>query len=340
MECFFPIDRIEKGTSVAIWGAGELGKNLIEWNRRFQYCNITCVFDCNQEIEIPDDIVISRIEEWEKFCFEKMVITMTRNLSEIRKKLFAEGIPVNRCIFLAEGNYINYGMAPKVSYSQEGEDIIICSLLKRLGKEEVSFCDIGSNDPYYLNNTYLLERTFKIKQGVLIEPNPILAYKISKERRKSLCINCGITDSVQRENLKFYIMNPDTLSSFSKEEIRGYEKEGYTVEKEEYIRCVNVNDILDEYFSEGVDVISTDTEGFDLKIIKSINYKKHRPVVFCVETCGFNMGKDKDGLDIIKFLTGQGYIVYADTFLNTIFVDREAMETQFSRDMKTIYPLA
>lgn len=43
-------------------------------------------------------------------------------------------------------------------------------------------------------------------------------------------------------------------------------------------------------------------------------------------------------MDIISSLAQKGYIVYADSFLNTIFVDKEIMERDFSKDMKTIYP--
>ena len=336
MECYFPIDKIEKGSLVSIWGCGELGKYLIEWNKRFEYCNIVCMFEQNKEINCSEDIEIVRIEEWSNYYFD--IITMTHNLSEIKKQLLAKGVPMNKCVFLAEGNYINYDMSSQKSYSQEGEDIIIRNLLKRLGRKEISFCDIGANDPYYLNNTYLLERTFNIKRGVLIEPNPQLARKISKERTQDICINCGITDNTNKKKLKFYIMNADTLSSFSREEIDAYKEQGYIVVREEEIDCVNINDILAEYFEDGVDVVSIDTEGFDLKIIEAIDYEKCRPTIFCIETCGFYTGKDKDGLRIISSLVQKGYIVYADTFLNTIFVDKKIMEEDFSKDMKTIYP--
>lgn len=335
MECYFPVDKIDKGNQVAIWGYGEIGEKIIEWNERFQYCNIVCVFEEKQEKKIPYGIRKYKIGEWKKVDFNKLIITITRNLSKIKDLIFENGIPLNKCIFLAEGNYIIDG---KIYYSQNGEDILLCSLLRKLGIEEVSFCDIGANDPVRLNNTYLIEKEFKIKKGVLIEPNSILADRISKKRENVTCVNCGVTDSVEREILKFYVMNVDVLSSFSEETVREYEKLGYKLEREEKIDCININEIFENYFTD-VDVLSIDTEGLDMKILESIDYKRHRPTIICAETSGFRKGKDKDGIDIIEKLLQKGYIVYADTFLNTIFVDKRPIEEKFCKNIRTIYPI-
>lgn len=123
MECYFPIDKIEKGASIAIWGYGEIAKCLIEWNNRFKYCNIVCVFEQNEGMNVQDGIRISKIEEWQQFYFEELIITMTYNLTEIKNILLERGLPLNSCIFLAEGNYISYGH--QISYSQAGEDILM-----------------------------------------------------------------------------------------------------------------------------------------------------------------------------------------------------------------------
>lgn len=339
MECYFPIDRVDKKSRVAIWG-GVLGKQLIEWNDRFRYCEIVCVFDKNKSVILSNSIEIAQIEKWQEYNFDKIIITITGNVDEVKGICAEKGIPLEKCIFMAEEGYINYDVTLKNSYSQEGEDVIICDLLKRLNKQCISFCDIGANDPYLFSNTYLLEQTFQIKKGVLIEPNPILAEKIKRERPGSLCVNCGIADVEKEQSMKFFIMNANTLSSFSKDEVSEYEKIGYSVEAEIFVACKDINDILEEYFSEGIDVISIDTEGFDLQIVKKVDFEKYRPLVLCVETCGFYTGKDEDGLKIIKYMEQMGYIVYADTFMNTIFADKKAMEENYCRNIRTIYPFA
>ena len=59
-------------------------------------------------------------------------------------------------------------------------------------------------------------------------------------------------------------------------------------------------------------------------VIKSIDYDNCRPAVICVETLSFSTsGNGIKNNTIIAFLEGRGYMVYADTYINTIFVCQE-----------------
>lgn len=42
---YFPIDKIEKSSNVIIYGYGLVGKQLVEWNNKFNYCNILAIID-------------------------------------------------------------------------------------------------------------------------------------------------------------------------------------------------------------------------------------------------------------------------------------------------------
>jgi hypothetical protein len=44
----------------------------------------------------------------------------------------------------------------RVSYSQNGEDLIIRDLFFRLGIRQPTYLDIGANEPFFISNTYLL----------------------------------------------------------------------------------------------------------------------------------------------------------------------------------------
>jgi hypothetical protein len=68
-------------------------------------------------------------------------------------------------------------------------------------------------------------------------------------------------------------------------------------------------------------------EGLDLKILESIEYTDNTPKVVCVETMTYSTtGHGMKSLDIIDFLKDMGYMVYADTYINTIFVKRSFWE--------------
>ena len=68
--------------------------------------------------------------------------------------------------------------------------------------------------------------------------------------------------------------------------------------------------------------ISIDVEGLDLEIVKSLDFERFRPEVFCIETISFSIDNTEKKLgEIPAFLHSKGYITYADTHINTIFCD-------------------
>lgn len=65
------------------------------------------------------------------------------------------------------------------NYSQVYQDMFVLTMLK--GKKNGTFLEIGGSDPYYLNNTYLLEKQFNWK-GVSVEYNENFTSFYKKER--------------------------------------------------------------------------------------------------------------------------------------------------------------
>ncbi len=218
----------------------------------------------------------------------------------------------------------------RASYSQSGEDIIICDLFVRLGINKPTYLDIGTNDPIALNNTYRLYK--RGSRGVCVEPNPTLCKKIRSERKEDICINAGIAFDNSTE-ADFYLF-PDKvngLSTFSKEEAAFWEHTGneeigkHKPEQILKVALMDINTIMEKYFSGQPNFVSIDVEGLDLAILQLINFDKHQPEVFCVETLGFMEGnKEIKKKEILDFFAARGYFVYADTYINTIFCRRTA----------------
>jgi hypothetical protein len=64
-------------------------------------------------------------------------------------------------------------------------------------------------------------------------------------------------------------------------------------------------------------------EMFDEQIIRSIDFILYRPKVLCVETIEQNeTGSFHKNTALIEHMINQNYFVYADTYVNTIFVDK------------------
>ena len=207
---------------------------------------------------------------------------------------------------------------PQKSYSQTGEDLIIKHLLGSVSIKEIFYIDIGAHHPRYLSNTKLFYNSGS--HGICIEPDPVLFKRIKKHRRRDECLNVGIGEKTADE-LDFYIMNIPALNTFSKKEAEELERKNYSkIEKVIKIPVVSINSILSKH--SNIDLLTIDTEGLDFQILESIDYQKHRPMIICVETIEYQeRGIADKEQDIMNLLTQNGYKLYADTHINSIFID-------------------
>lgn len=215
----------------------------------------------------------------------------------------------------------------KMSFSQNGEDILLKILLFDILKlSHVKYFDIGANDPRRFSNTYLFYTMFGDKtEGILVEPNLELCEKIRMVRKRDIVLQAGVGggDTSAEESMVYYMMSDNTLNTFSKKEAEAYKALGYHLIKEVNVDIIPVNKIF-EQFGRG-NLLSIDVEGLDFAILESLNYDKYSPECICVENCEHHAVK-QSGTDIDKLLTLKGYMVFADTNVNTIFVKKEAYE--------------
>ena len=208
------------------------------------------------------------------------------------------------------------------SYSQAGEDRILSYLFATMGMHRPTYLDIGTNDPIHGNNTYLFYETGG--SGVCVEPDKAIFENLSKTRIRDTCLNVGITFD-DRKEADFYVFPIPALNTLSKEEAEYREKNGsYKVEKVIRIPLKTINEIIEENFSTTPDLVSLDVEGIDLEIIKSLDFNKYRPFAFCIETITYSENRTEQKItEILDFVVSKGYFIYADTHINTIFVDEE-----------------
>lgn len=218
----------------------------------------------------------------------------------------------------------------QLSYAQFGEDLIMAHFFAQAGIAQPSYLDIGANEPRYISNTYFFYE--KGASGVLIEPNPYLAKKLSKFRKNDTVVNAGIglTDQAAAD---FYLFpnQYNGLSTFSKEEaehwahtgMKGLGKVSY--EKVIQMPLLAVNDILQKYFTDRAPhILSLDVEGLDLQILQSLDFNRWQPAMICVETLQYD--SQQNGFknnSIISFMQEKNYAVYADTWVNTLFCKKE-----------------
>lgn len=249
----------------------------------------------------------------------------------VSKREFLTGAVAGACL-LQGGRWIAQATAkppaedpddrPELSYAQAGEDLIVGNLFGSLGLPQPTYIDVGAYDPIKINNTYLFYT--RGCRGVLVEPNPDMAPRLKGKRPQDTVLTAGI-GVTNETHADYYLISDPSWNTFDKETAEHYEK---VTEKRVYIKEVikmpllNINDVFAQHFGGGTpDYVSLDVEGFEVPILKSMNFDKHRPKVICIETLVAGTAKQK--LEGVEFLAAKGYVVRGQTFANTILVDQK-----------------
>ena len=209
----------------------------------------------------------------------------------------------------------------KISFSQSGEDIIIEYIFKLRNIQNPTFVDIGGFDPIDLNNTYKF--FLKGSRGLNIDANPYAIERFKAKRASDINLNVGIGD--HEGEFEFYIMDYEALNTFSAEEKENLLKLGNRLKEVRKIKMVTINKIFEKYFpNTQVDLVSIDAEGIDFQIIKSFDFSRYAPKVICIETINYTPdGTGTKRQDLCDYIEKQGYFEYANTNINSLFVNKE-----------------
>jgi FkbM family methyltransferase len=209
----------------------------------------------------------------------------------------------------------------QTSFSQAGEDAILRYLFNDTGLDKIYYLDLGTNVPDYGNNTYWFY--LNKSKGVCVEADYSLIKKIRKVRSKDTVLNLGVSTALETENY-FYIFNQSDLNTFNEVDAIEKSKSGkYKLLEKRLVKLLSINKIIENYCEKCPDFLSIDIEGLDLNVLKSLDFEKYPIKVICAETCSYSENHIKrKNTDIIDFMISQNYEVYADTYINTIFINK------------------
>ncbi len=204
----------------------------------------------------------------------------------------------------------------KEVYSQNGEDILIKSLLN---KEKGFYVDIGCHHPKSMSNTYLFYQ--KGWTGMNVDANPDLIKKFKRNRPNDICLCEAVSDV--REELTFYEFDSAAVSTLDAVQVEEWKKQ-WNVVNERKVVTKTLTDLLDEHqISQPIDFLSIDVEGHDLQVLRSLDFSKYRPSLIIVEMHGFDMEQPTDN-EVYNFMHTQGYKLSAYAVFNGYFSDTRA----------------
>jgi FkbM family methyltransferase len=167
-----------------------------------------------------------------------------------------------------------------LSFSQEGEDLVLASLLEDLSCG--FYIDIGAHHPQRFSNTYY----FYLRgwQGINIDAMPGAMETFRRVRPRDISLELAVAGSNQV--LTYYAFEEPALSTFSKSLAERYQQAHHQklLFKREIATCT-LAEILDRYLppERTIDFLTIDVEGLDYQVLASNDWQKYRPRVVLVE---------------------------------------------------------
>lgn len=211
------------------------------------------------------------------------------------------------------------GIHSRKSWAQCGEDLIMRTVCDALRIARPSYLDVGAHHPAYLSNTYLFYT--QGSRGVTVEPDPALHARFRRQRPRDTNLAIGI--GPERGSFELFQMEPRTLNTMSEEEAQRYVAQGHKLVARHRVPVETIDDVLGRHFPQRApDILSVDVEGLDFEILQSLDWSRHHPKLVCVETIVFaTTGDGVKRTEIDALLLEHGYSRFADTYINSIYVD-------------------
>ncbi|MGQ0654900.1 MAG: FkbM family methyltransferase [Betaproteobacteria bacterium] len=210
---------------------------------------------------------------------------------------------------------------PRHSYAQQGEDIILWHMLGEvLKRNPVTYLDIGAHHPVVNNNTYLFYE--KGHRGVLVEPNPALHETLAAARPRDTLLRAGIGAGGETEADYYVISGDGQLNTFSKQaadEVHARTGGRHSVEGVIRMPLLNINEVMQKHFGRAPHLLSLDTEGFELPILRSLDFERFRPEVVCLDVLEFGTGRVRNAA--VELMLEKNYAIRGATFVNAVFID-------------------
>jgi len=205
----------------------------------------------------------------------------------------------------------------RLSYSQEGEDLILARLL---GAPATSgfFVDVGAHHPVRFSNTYYFYRRGWC--GINVDPLPGTEHRFRRLRPRDITLECGV--AVAPGVLTYHAFNEPALNTFSAEEAAKKAQGEYRVIARTQVPVRRLDDLLNQHLPAGtaIDFMTIDAEGLDFEIVQSNDWQRYRPRFVLVELLETGLAEIAAHPTAL-FLADHGYRACAKSVNTVFFVD-------------------
>jgi len=212
-------------------------------------------------------------------------------------------------ILLRLGRFVmkktNYRIVPRSRFDD--------SLNLLLKKQDFFFVQIGANDGVRFDDLYIKLTQFNV-HGIVIEPIQRFYNRLKlnyEDYPGVLCLNIAIHPSLK--NVEIYHVTEDHLSKL--EPWRGGASSVYKSHllnnntpnnciSSSKVKALTIDELIETYSIEHIDLLQIDVEGFDLEIIKMIPFNKIKPRLIKFEYVNLSEIQKNEAL---LLLNNEGY---------------------------------
>lgn len=205
------------------------------------------------------------------------------------------------------------------SYSQEGEDLVLDRFFNY--KKKGFYLDVGAMHPVRYSNTY----HFYLKGwcGLNIDALPGSMIEFNKTRPRDINLEAAISEKGNK--ISFYNFSEPALNTFSKKLANQYLKAKQKLVSLKMIQTHTLESVIGKYIKKGakIDFMNVDVEGYEMDVLKSLNWNIHTPTYILVEALGSRAISQALKHPVSKFLIKRKYQLVAKTYNTLIFGQKD-----------------
>jgi len=189
------------------------------------------------------------------------------------------------------------------SYAQNREDVLAWDYFGR--KTDGFFVEVGANHPTELSQTWLLEQ--RGWKGILVEPLPSCCEKLRAVRKNSIVCEAAAGAPEQVGEATLNVAQSDVWSHL------GEEKEELPLASRVRVLVRTLENILEEFHAPHIDLLSIDTEGMEIAVLRGLHLEQRRPSLVLLED-------HMETLDLFFYMRRAGYKLMKRTGPNNWWV--------------------
>lgn len=198
---------------------------------------------------------------------------MTRGAFRERARRLLSVLPASRSALRAQlwlgdsdarEGLVSASFLPSVSWSQEGEDLLLAQDLPEFGR----YVDIGAHDPFRFSNTKLLYD--KGWRGLNVDATNDFIERFTEHRPEDVNVRALVGHTGSRTLYRF---DEEALNTLSQVRAEFLQSEGWLLRSIETVEVTPLDQILEESgIPPRINLLAVDAEGSDLEVLESMDW--------------------------------------------------------------------